>query len=318
VQLAHAGEGAYEAEIRIKHPGHYEIDALVKGVRRSPQAERDAKLGAAIENLSKLYKPKQLRAERAWLAKAAGERQPFTVALRDQLAVAFRPTAKDSETGGYFATADTIRLLVQPRGRGGVLLGPGWADAILFFAPGGVELPWPAVDLGDGNYQVDIPVERTGDVRFERRLLALAAERFALVHPAAGAIELRGGLLPLAEFAVEALGVRMPIAVLSLVGNSKSKECHLITCAFAARISERNKVWLHDLEQAHEHGYDTCEHCLPLVCNMNPREMEAHKPFCSWVRKISPRNRIEVHSLAQALELGFDGCRYCLPQHHKR
>ena len=75
---------------------------------------------------------------------------------------------------------------------------------------------------------------------------------------------------------------------------------------------------MHDLEQARACGYDTCEHCLPLVCNMNPSSMEAHKPFCSWTKKIRPQNRLEVHSLAQALELGFDGCRYCLPTHHTR
>jgi hypothetical protein len=318
VPLAHSGGGVYEAEIRLRNPGDYDFDTTITGVRRSSQEERDAKLGGAIAGLASFYTAKELRAQKAWLKGAAGAKQGFTVELRDQLAVAFKPTVKDSETGGFFADADTIRLLVQPKGAGGVLLGPGYAGSILFFAPGGIELPWPATDLGDGNYQVDIEVHRRGAVRFERRHLALAADRFALVHPAAGPLDLRGGLLPLAEFAVEVLGVRMPLAVMSIVGNSKSRECHLVTCGFAAKIAEKNRVWMHDLEQARACGYDTCEHCLPLVCNMNPSSMEAHKPFCSWTKKIRPRNRLEVHSLTQALELGFDGCRYCLPTHHTR
>ncbi|HUT78220.1 MAG TPA: hypothetical protein VM285_11060, partial [Polyangia bacterium] len=312
VPLSHVGGGAYEGRFRVEHPGTHDLDTTIAGVRSSDAAEFQEKLGEAVSSLTG---PASM-AERAWLAKTAGAKQPFKVELRDQLAVAFLPTEKDSETGGYFADAATIRLLVQPAGKGGVLLGPGWADSIRFLTPGGVQQPWPATDLGDGNYQVDIEVQRRGDVRFDRRLLALAADRFALVHPTAGPLDLRDGLLELAKFEAEVLGVRLPIAVLSLVGNARSKECHLVTCAFAEKIARKNKVWLHDLEHAHNCGYDTCEHCLSLICNMDPEHMEAHKPFCKWTRKIKPANRLEVHGWKQAEELGFDGCWYCLRQHH--
>jgi hypothetical protein len=316
--LAHVGDGVYRAQVKLARPGVHDFDTTITGVRRGTAAEVAEKIGAAKEALSAHYKGAALKAEKAYLKAHAGILQPFRIESREQLTVDFLPSAKISETGGYFVDAGTIRLLVQPKDKAGTLLGPGWGGSILFFAPGGVELPWPAVDLGDGNYQADLEVHRKGDVRFERLRLALAADAFALVHPAAGPVELPGGLLPLAEFAVEALGVRMPIAVMSLVGNAKTRECHLVTCRFAARIAPRNKVWLHDLGQARRAGYDTCEHCLPLVCNMSPESMEAHKPFCRWVRKIQPKNRIEIHSLERALELGFDGCKYCLPGHHKR
>jgi hypothetical protein len=317
VPLAHTGGGVYEAAIRLEHPGTHDLDTTITGRRASSPAEFQAKLGQAFAALPGHYPAAALKAERTWLARAAGAKQKFTVELRDQLAVAFLPTIADSETGGYFADAATIRLLVQPAGAKGVLLGPGWADSIRFLAPGGVTQAWPATDLGDGNYQVDIEVRREGDVRFDLRLLALAAERFALVHPTTGPVELRDGLLELAEFEAEVLGVRMPIAVLSLVGNSRSKECHLVSCAFAAKIAPKNKVWLHDLEHARKCGYDTCEHCLPLICNTDPQQMEAHKPFCRWARKIKPANRLEVHGWKQAAELGFDGCWYCLREHHR-
>lgn len=316
IALAHAGNGVYEAEILLANPGAHDLDTTVTGSRETGAAEFEAKLRKAVAALPAHYPAAALAAERAWLARTAGAGQPFRSELRHQLAVAFLPTVKDSETGGYFADAETIRLLVQPAGKGGVLLGPGFADAIRFLAPGQGLQTWPATDLGDGNYQVEIAVRRRGDVRFDRLRLALAAERFALVHPVAGPVELRDGLLELARFEAEVLGVRLPIAVLSLVGNARTRECHLISCPFGEKIAAKNKVWLHDLEHARRCGYDTCEHCLPLICNTDPEHMEAHKPFCRWARKIKPGNRLEVHRWKQAEELGFDGCWYCLRKHH--
>jgi hypothetical protein len=318
VALAHIGNGVYEAEIPLRNPGPYDFDTTITGARLSSQAERDEKLGAAASKLDALYGRKGAALERAYLRDAAGAKQRFVVELRDQLAVAFAPTIKDSEAGGYFSDASTIRLLVQPKGKGGVLLGPGYREAILFFAPGGVELPWPATDLGDGNYAVDIAVRSERPIRLDPRRSLLASEDLSLVHPALGEVLLKDGRLPLAEFAVEVLGVRMPIAVWSLVGNTKSKQCHLVTCAYAGRISPANTVWMHDLKQARAAGFDTCEHCLPLVCNTNPRKLEVHKPFCPWVPKIKAENRLEVHGIDQALALGFDGCEHCLKKYHTR
>ena len=114
------------------------------------------------------------------------------------------------------------------------------------------------------------------------------------------------------------LGIKMPIEVLALLGNRKSGEVHLITCRYAEKIAAKNKSWLHDLKQAKQLGYDTCEHCLPLICNTDPNRMEAHKLFCSHVRRIKTSNRIEVHNWSQAEKLGFDGCYYCLKDKHTR
>ncbi len=262
VPLAHAGGGAYQADIRLGGPGTCDIDTTITGYRPSDAGEFEKKLGGAVSGLLGRLPTAALRAERDRLARIAGSKQKFNVELRRQLAVGFLPTEKDSETGGYFVDASTVRLLVQPAGARGVLLGPGWADSIRFLVPGGVKPWWPATDLGDGDYRVDIPVRRVGGTRFDGRLLSLAAERLSLVHPVAGSVTVRDGLLPLAEFAVDVLGVRMPIAVLSLVGDSRTKECHLVTCALADRIDGKSKVWLRDLGQARATGYRPCAECL--------------------------------------------------------
>ena len=191
VALAHKGGGLYEAEVFLKNPGAYDFDVTITGQRRSPKAERDAKLGAAVSGLSEFYTRQEVRAARAWLAASAGSKQRFVAELRSQLAVAFAPTVKDSETGGYFEDAERLRLLVQPRGKGGVLLGPGYADAVLFFAPGGIELPWPSVDLGDGNYEAEIRVTAAGSLRYDTRNTALAAAGLELVHPVLGPVSPR-------------------------------------------------------------------------------------------------------------------------------
>ena len=119
-------------------------------------------------------------------------------------------------------------------------------------------------------------------------------------------------------FKVRVFGVDIPITVYALIGNKNTKEVHLASCDYVEMMADKNKVWLHDLDEARRVGYDTCEWCLPLICNTNPSSMEAHKPFCSHADRISPNNRLEVHSWKEAEKLGFDGCFYCLPDKHTR
>jgi hypothetical protein len=108
----------------------------------------------------------------------------------------------------------------------------------------------------------------------------------------------------------------MPINVFALAGNRKTKEAHFVTCAHAARISEKNFIWFDDLKDVKKHGYDTCEMCMPLICNTATGE--AHKLSCKRVGKIRKINRRELRSWAQAEKLKFDGCKYCLPEKHRR
>jgi hypothetical protein len=317
ITLQHVKNGIYSKEVALKHPGQYGFDISIAGLRKSPAGEKQKKLGDALSKLKSYYGPTLAKTEKAFVNAVAGKKQGYKIELREQLDVRFTPTVKDSETGGYFVDDKTIRLLVQPAGKGDVLLGPGWADSIDFDGPEGIDLPWPAIDAGDGNYWVDIPFEAVAP-RFDPHGPALVGDSLTLTHPALGPVSPAGNQLPLEGFCAEVLGVKLPLTVWALVGNRKSKEVHLITCAHVAKMSAKNKVWMHDLQQAKRFGYDTCEHCLPLVCNSSPDKMEAHKPFCSWVRRIAPKNRIEVHSWSHAKQLGFDGCKHCLPDKHTR
>ena len=315
--LKHIGKGVYEKVLRLDKPGEYDFDTSIVGLRTATNKELKAKIGDSKKKLPLYYSEATVRKEQTFLKKYADAKQKFKIESREQLNVSFLPAVSDSETGGFFMDDKKIRLLVQPAGAGGTLLGPGWADSISFEGPGGVDYPWPAMDTGDGNYRVDIPFEAKNP-RFDRAGSTLVADRISLHHPTLGTFNPVKNELPLKGFCVTVLGIKMPLEVWALLGNRKSGEVHLITCQYASKIADKNKVWLHDLKQAKRLGYDTCEHCLPLICNTDPNHMEAHKLFCSHVRRIKTSNRIEVHNWSQAEKLGFNGCYYCLKDKHTK
>ncbi len=315
--LSHAGKGVYEAQLKLDRPGPHNIDVSVELDRKSLPGEQDLKLKTHIDRIGDIYSAVDARAEKAFVKKAAGARQAFGLELRRQLSVGFLPTVKDSQTGGYFMSGETIRLMVQPAGKGDVLLGPGWADSIQFVAPDGDVLPWPVVDQGNGDYLLDFQLDATNP-RFDMGGTAIVSDRMVLRHALGADIGVADHTLPLKGFSVTVLGIKMPIEVRALLGNRRSREVHLITCQYASKIADKNKTWLHDLKQAKRLGYDTCEHCLPLICNTDPKHMEAHKLFCSHVRRIKTSNRVEVHNWSQAEKLGFDGCFHCLKDKHTR
>lgn len=47
------------------------------------------------------------------------------------------------------------------------------------------------------------------------------------------------------------------------MGNRSTREIHIATCDWAAKISQRNREAYQDLERALKHGYDGCRFCLP-------------------------------------------------------
>ncbi|MCP4675079.1 MAG: hypothetical protein GY854_06160, partial [Deltaproteobacteria bacterium] len=309
-------KGLYHAEVPLKKSGEYDFDISIEGLRKTSRTEIKDKIGNAVNDLRKYYTLGNIKDEKAFLKEFAGTKQTFKIEHREQLNVRFVPSEKKTEVQGYFINEKTIRFRVQPRNKDDILLGPGWADSISFEAPG-VSKTWPAIDAGDASYRVDIPIEAKNP-RFDRKRHAFIADRLRLRHPLGGAISPSNNELPLKGFGVTVMGVRVPITVYALIGNRRSKETHLAICDHAAKIGDKNKVFIHDLHEAQRCGYDTCEWCLPLVCNTDPSKMETHKPFCSRVRRISPKNRLEVRSWKQAKKLGFDGCFYCMRKYHKR
>ncbi|MDJ0761805.1 MAG: hypothetical protein QNJ97_02355 [Myxococcota bacterium] len=309
--------GIYEAKIPLSDPGQYTIDAHISGIRASSLEERNNVLGTAIAGLPYHYTSRGCRREMRLLERTAGKDQAFVQECRKQVHVGYLADPTTSEVQGYFVDGTTIRLAVLPKDTDGTLLGPGWAHGVVFVSPLGIGIQWPSSDIGNGSYWVDMPLEAAA-LRFNPRSRALIARHLTLTHPTRGPISPVNAALPIDGFAAHVIGVSIPITVRSLIGNKATKEVHLASCSHASRIAEKNKVWLHDLSQAKKCSYDTCEWCLPLICNANPTAMEAHKPFCSHTRRIRVKNRFEVHSWTEAKKLGFDGCRYCLPDKHTR
>ncbi len=317
ITVRHVTNGVYRADVALTKAGNYNFEISVTGARPTSTAEIKTKIGAAKKNIKEIYpEPKVVASELAYLNKHAADQQAFQIAHREQVSVQFLPQASKSDVQGYFVDEKTIRLRVLPRNKTGTLLGPGWADGVQFSVPG-VSHTWTGDDAADGIYSIDIPVTAE-DPHVERTGRLIVATRLSVTHPRHGAVVPKEHQLPLDGFSVTVLGVKIPITVFALIGNARSKETHLVTCRHAARISPKNKVYIHDLKEAQKSGYDTCEWCLPLICNTNPTSMEAHKPFCAHVRRIAKANRLTVHYWTQAEKMGFDGCRYCLPEHHTR
>lgn len=313
-QLREVSPGLYRTRIKLPEAGHYQLDTTVNGEQRFSTQKLTALLKPHLRRLRRSLPLAQLTKELGYLRKRHTTRQPFSWAAARHLAVLFAPDVKESPTEGWFLDDEVIRLDVKPTDKEGRLLGPGWADQLTFTAPAGASQHWPATDAGDGHYWVEIPFHARNP-RFELLNRALVADRLELGHPD-GRVRLLQDRMPLTGFAAHVLGVRIPITVQALVGNRATREAHLATCQYARKISPKNRVLFHDLEDASKAGFDTCEHCLPLICNMDPDHQETHKPFCTWAHRIAPKNQLEVHSIKAALALGFNGCAFCLPKYH--
>ncbi len=310
--------GIYELEIPLKAPGTYELDTSIDGVRRFPRTLVDKLLKPHRRRLRRLVpQPKRLAQELRYLDRRASTRQSFHLETRNVVGVQLVTSLRHTPTEGYFNDKRVIRLELTPTDKKKRLLGPGWAGDIQFQGPAGLKGSWPAVDGANGAYWVDIPVKARG-LRFDVARRALVADRLELRHPELGLIRPDRDELPLEGFAAMVLGVRVPILVQALLGNKNTCEVHLATCKHVKKVKPIHRVPFHDLEAASDAGFDSCEVCLPLICNMSPRHMEAHKPFCGFVPLIKPKNRLEVTSWRAAKKLGFDGCASCLPDHHTR
>ncbi|MFH2009855.1 MAG: hypothetical protein ABI333_24890 [bacterium] len=272
--------GIYEARIELTEPGVYDLHTSLLG--RSHQASA---------------------------------RQSFNLGATSRVSVTFTPDPARSPSEGFFLDDRTIRLSVTPTDRQGRLLGPSWSERVVFEGPAALMGSWPSTDGSDGRYWVDLEL-KAKHPRFDRHEPALWADHLLLKHPS-GDIRPMGDRLRLLDFSAVALGTRIPITVRALVGNQRLCEVHLATCPHTKQIRPRDRVLFHDLDDASDAGYDTCEECLPLICNMHPGRMEAHLPFCSHGRKVPPQDRLDVANVQEALALGFHGCEACLPHYHK-
>ena len=190
------------------------------------------------------------------------QKQAFKIECREQLAVSFLPSKAKTQRQGWFLDEETICLQVQPRDKNDTLLGPGWADRVGFLVPG-TPKPWPAVNHGDSIYSANIHFQAIGP-RFDKTRRALVADELSLKHPVFGEVGLGSSVLPLLSgFAVNVLGVVIPVEVRALVGSKRTKEVHLATCGFAAKIKLKQRVFIRDLDEAKKYGFDACRHCLP-------------------------------------------------------
>jgi len=310
--------GVYELEIPLKDPGTYNFDTSIDGVRRFARPVIEKHLGPLRRGLRRnVHDPQDLAQELRYLERHASTRQGFHLETRNVVGVQLRTNLRRTPTEGYFNDKRFIRLELTPTDGKGRLLGPGWAGDVCFEGPSGIPGRWPSTDGGNGAYWVDIPVKGP-KLRFDVARRALVADSLELRHPTLGLLRAPGNELPLVGFAAVVQGLRVPIRVQALVGNKSTHEVHLATCKHVQKVVLKHRVPFHDLEAAHDAGYDSCEVCLPLICNLSPRHMEAHKPFCGFVPLIKPRNRLEVTSWKAAQKLNFDGCEHCLPQYHTR
>lgn len=326
--LKHMGKGVYLATYKLKEPGEYNIDVTCIGNRTAPSGELSAKrqtvLNAATANLTALRDSlttaeinKSKKQTLALFAKAAPSKQKFHVQTRRSLKVGFLPDAANTIRYGFLEDANTICLHVEPKDKTGRLLGPGWADQVVFTTPAGMRHAAAAKDMLDGTYELEIPMS-VNDPHICLACPTIVDKKLALSLPGESKpVALKGGALPLLEgFSVSVLGHKMPLTVFALAGNKKTKQAHFVTCAHVPKITDENFEWFTDLKDIQKHGFDTCEICMPLVINTAAKEV--HKPLCTRVSKIAVKNRKEIRSLSTALKQGCDGCKYCLPGSHKR
>lgn len=327
LKLKHLGKGVYGGEFTTRLPGEYTIDLKCTGYRSANAKEISTRKGlvkaaaktAVSERLAGLKrKEKTAYKKRAELlfSQAIAKKQRFQIESRHSLGVSFVPDAGKSTRYGFVDEDASICLYIEPRDKRGQYLGPGFADQIVFGTPASFRTKWKARDMLDGTYEVEIPMTLTGgQLRISDTVLI--GNRMHLVHPE-GSAKVRPVKpeLPLDGFSVQVLGVTMPLEVFAIAGNRKTREAHLFSCRHVAEISDEHFEWFENLKDVQRAGFDTCEICMPLVCNT--ATMEAHKPLCSHVGRIRVSNRKEIHSWSVAKRQGYDGCKYCLPEKHTR
>ncbi|MBN2718038.1 MAG: hypothetical protein JXX14_19490, partial [Deltaproteobacteria bacterium] len=327
ISLTHQKNGIYTATFYPSLSGQYNIDVICTGTRVAPNAEvsslKKQMLQAVSKNTNQVAATVGRREFKSYktaalhkLNLALAGSQDYRLIARQTLKVAFLPSIKTSTFFGYMENKSTICLHVEPLDKRLIPLGPGFADHIYFTTPAGQTTKWAATDMLDGTYEVLIPLKG--------KSLALRAEDTSLLssgltlghQEVTGGVKIRNDSLRLSGFAANVCGVSMPITVFALAGNTKTKEVHLLSCRYASQLSDDHLIWFEDIQDIKKHGYDTCEHCLPLICNMNT--MEAHKPICTFAGRIKKAHRKECPSWSIAKREGYDGCKYCMPHCHSR
>lgn len=216
-RLKEVSPGLYQARIKLPEAGDYQLDTTASGKQLFSAPALVNLLKPHLQRLRRSLPLRQLTKELNYLKKRYTTRQPFTWGASRQLGVLFQPSERKSLCEGWLFDDRVIRLDLAPIDRNGRLLGPGWADAVAFHGPAGLNKSWPATDGGDGHYRVEIPLTAISP-RFVLSGDVLLADRLELGHPG-GLLRPLHDRLSLKGFTAEVLGVRLPIAVQALVGN---------------------------------------------------------------------------------------------------
>lgn len=331
--LTHQGKGQYSAIFTASLPGLYDIGVRAYGTFKETNtvvsAMKKRMLDSVGANLNLMKSTLSTRALKNYkknavtaFAQSLASDQTYSLMGRRTVQVGFLPDVNNSQAFGYMENVNTICLYVEPRDAEGVLLGPGFGDQIFFTASVGDKNRWRAVDMLDGTYEVQIPLKiskpvlRVSDSALMGSTVSILNGNGGNRGKTTNSLQVKGRAILLKKFAAHVCGVTIPLAVYGLAGNRRTREVHLISCEYAARISDENLIWFEDLADIMSHRYDTCEHCLPLICNM--RTKEAHKPTCVHAKRIKSAHRKELSSWKIANRQGFDGCKYCLPDKHTR
>jgi hypothetical protein len=333
IRLTHQGKGQYSATFTAALPGLYDIGVRATGTFKETNtvvsvmkkrmlemvgANLNAMNGSPSAGVLRDYRKNAV----ASFAQSLASNQTYSLMGRRSIQVGFLPSVQHSQAFGYMENISTICLYVEPRDTAGMLLGPGFGDRIFFTASVGDNNRWHAVDMLDGTYEVQIslkisqPILRASDSALMGSTLSILKGNGHTGRTTTDSLQVKGRALLLKNFAAHVCGVTIPLTVYGLAGNRRTREVHLISCEYAARISDENLIWFEDLADIVSHRYDTCEHCLPLICNM--RTKEAHKPTCVHAKRIRKAHRKELASWKIAKRQGFDGCMYCLPDKHTR
>jgi Big-like domain-containing protein len=209
--LTEVSPGLYQTRIKLTEAGQYQLDTTVRAEQRFSAPELTDLLRPHLRRLQQGFPGDTLTKELRYLRQRYTTRQPFSWAATRQVGVVFEPNADKSPAQGWFTNGQRIRLEVAPTDKRGRLLGPGWAEQLTFTGPAGHAKRWAATDNGDGHYWVEIPFAARNP-RFEPNAGSLAADRLELLHPE-GKVHPQHNHLSLTEFAVEVLGVRLPMTV---------------------------------------------------------------------------------------------------------
>ncbi|MBN2530770.1 MAG: VWA domain-containing protein [Deltaproteobacteria bacterium] len=236
-------------------PGKVSIAKSVNTLVAVPQLS-----ATAIRKFEQTYQTKAVQA----LITALRREQRYTLEYRGSWNVPFIPSAKHSVVFGYMEDKNTICMHVEPKDNSAHLLGPGFADRIFFTTPAGRNHRWPAKDMLDGTYEVEIPF-KAGAARLDVKRTCLVSTSITLKHPTCKTlVRLKRDEICLKDFAVTVMDVTMPVTIFAMAGNTKTKLVHLLNCKKLDKLNDADLIWFEDIKDVTKHQYIPCPQCMML------------------------------------------------------